>query len=183
MLWKLFKETFLLSAFTLGGGYVIVSLMQKKFVEQYGWIDEEEMLDLVAIAQSAPGAVVINTSVAVGFRLYGVLGALVTVLAAVLPPMLILMGTFFVYDSVKENTVVKVLLEGMQIGTTALVIDVVLTMVAGLYQQRNVINWGIYALSLIMALVYHINVLVIVLSMSVLGTSLKLLEKRLKRAS
>ena len=56
-LWKIFWSTFYLSAFTFGGGYVIVSLMKKKFVDEYHWIEEEEMLDLVAIAQSAPGAI------------------------------------------------------------------------------------------------------------------------------
>ena len=59
-LWKIFWSTFYLSAFTFGGGYVIVSLMKKKFVDEYHWIEEEEMLDLVAIAQSAPGAIAVN---------------------------------------------------------------------------------------------------------------------------
>ena len=57
---KLFFSTLYLSAFTFGGGYVIVTLMQKKFVDQYHWIDKDEMLDLVAIAQSAPGAIAVN---------------------------------------------------------------------------------------------------------------------------
>ena len=58
---KLFWSTLYLSAFTFGGGYVIVSLMKKKFVDELGWIDEEEMLDLVAIAQSTPGAIAVNS--------------------------------------------------------------------------------------------------------------------------
>ena len=57
---KLFISTFYLSAFTFGGGYVIVTLMKKKFVDEYHWIDENEMLDLIAIAQSAPGAIAVN---------------------------------------------------------------------------------------------------------------------------
>ena len=57
---KLFWSTLYLSAFTFGGGYVIVSLMKKKFVDELGWIDEEEMLDLVAIAQSTPGAIAVR---------------------------------------------------------------------------------------------------------------------------
>lgn len=61
--WTLFVSTFLLSAFTFGGGYVIVPLMQKKFVEDLKWIDRKEILDLVAIAQSSPGAIAINTSI------------------------------------------------------------------------------------------------------------------------
>ena len=69
VLWKLFLSTFYLSTFTFGGGYVIVSLMKKKFVDEYHWIDENEMLDLVAIAQSAPGAVAVNGAIAVGYKL------------------------------------------------------------------------------------------------------------------
>ena len=57
LLWKLFVSTLYISAFTFGGGYVIVTLMKKKFVDDYHWIEEPEMLDLIAIAQSSPGAV------------------------------------------------------------------------------------------------------------------------------
>ena len=68
---KLFCSTFYLSAFTFGGGYVIIPLMRKKFVEQYHWIEEEEMLDLTAIAQSSPGAIAVNASILIGYRLAG----------------------------------------------------------------------------------------------------------------
>ena len=66
---RLFIETFYLSAFTFGGGYMIVSLMKKKFVNEYHWIEEDEMLDLVAIAQSAPGAIAVNGAIVVGYKL------------------------------------------------------------------------------------------------------------------
>ena len=65
---KLFFSTLYLSAFTFGGGYVIVSLMRKKFVDNYHWIDEDEMLDLVAIAQSAPGPIAVNGAIVVGYK-------------------------------------------------------------------------------------------------------------------
>ena len=65
---RLFIETLYLSAFTFGGGYMIVSLMQKKFVNEYHWIEEDEMLDLVAIAQSAPGAIAVNGAIVVGYQ-------------------------------------------------------------------------------------------------------------------
>ena len=86
MLWQLFKATFLLSAFTFGGGFVIVSLMKKKFVEDLQWLEEEEMLDITAIAQSSPGPIPINASVILGYRMYGVIGSLVAVLGTALPP-------------------------------------------------------------------------------------------------
>ena len=74
MLFHLFLSTLYISAFTFGGGYVIVSLMKKKFVDDYHWIDENEMLDFVAIAQSAPGPIAINGAIVVGYRLAGMPG-------------------------------------------------------------------------------------------------------------
>ena len=67
ILWKLFISTLYLSAFTFGGGYVIVTLMKNKFVDEYHWIEENEMLDLVAIAQSSPGAIAVNGAIVIGY--------------------------------------------------------------------------------------------------------------------
>lgn len=78
-LWPLFFSTLYLSAFTFGGGYVIVSLMKKKFVDEYHWIEEDEMLDLIAIAQSAPGAIAVNGAIVVGYKLAGLPGVLLLV--------------------------------------------------------------------------------------------------------
>ena len=74
VLLKIFISTLYLSAFTFGGGYVIVTLMKKKFVDEYRWIEEDEMLDLVAIAQSAPGAIAVNGAIVVGYKLAGSAG-------------------------------------------------------------------------------------------------------------
>ena len=68
-LWKLFLSTLYISSFTFGGGFVIVTFMKKKFVDQYHWIEENEMLDLVAIAQSSPGAIAVNGAIVVGYKL------------------------------------------------------------------------------------------------------------------
>ena len=68
VLWKLFISTLYLSAFTFGGGYVIVTLIKEKFVDELHWIEEDEMLDLIAIAQSAPGAIAVNGAIVVGLQ-------------------------------------------------------------------------------------------------------------------
>ena len=73
VLFHLFISTLYLSAFTFGGGYVIVSLLKKKFVDEYHWIENDEMLDLVAIAQSAPGAIAVNGAIVVGYKLAGII--------------------------------------------------------------------------------------------------------------
>ena len=89
-LWQIFTATFTLSAFTFGGGYVIVTLMKERFVDRFQWIEEDEMLDLVALSQSAPGAMAINASIIVGYKLRGLLGALTATIGTVLPPFLII---------------------------------------------------------------------------------------------
>ena len=89
-LWILFKTCFVISACTFGGGMVIISMLQKKFVEELKWIGQEEVMDLVAIAQSCPGVMAVNTSIIIGYRIAGVAGSLITVGGTILPPMIIL---------------------------------------------------------------------------------------------
>ena len=103
LLAKLFLSTLYLSAFTFGGGYVIVTLMKKKFVDEYHWIDEQEMLDLVAIAQSSPGAIAVNGAIVVGYKLAGMAGVLTAVIATVLPPFTILTLISFCYAAFRSN--------------------------------------------------------------------------------
>lgn len=88
LLKKLFFSTLYLSTFTFGGGYVIVSLMKTKFVDELHWIDENEMLDLIAIAQSSPGAVAVNGAIVVGYKLSGIPGVICSILGAIIPPFL-----------------------------------------------------------------------------------------------
>ena len=89
-LWKLFITTLYISSFTFGGGFVIVTFMKKKFVDELHWIDEQEMLDMTALAQSAPGAIAVNAAILVGWQVEGLAGMLVAVLGTILPPMVIL---------------------------------------------------------------------------------------------
>ena len=88
--WQLFLSTFKLSACTFGGGFVIIPLMRARFVKELHWIEEEEMLDLTAIAQSSPGSIAINASILVGFHVAGIPGALITVVGSALPPLIII---------------------------------------------------------------------------------------------
>ena len=86
----LFWTDFYISAFTFGGGFVIITLMKKKFVNELHWIDEKEMLDFAAMAQSSPGAIAVNAAILVGWKLKKLSGMAAAVLGAILPPMLIL---------------------------------------------------------------------------------------------
>ena len=114
LLRKLFFSTLYLSARTFGGGYVIVTLMKKQFVDELHWIDEEEMLDLVAIAQSSPGAIAVNGAIVVGYKLAGIAGVLTAVLGTVIPPFLIIAAVSVCYQAFRSNQLVAWMLEGMQ---------------------------------------------------------------------
>ena len=87
---KLFFSMLYISAFTFGGGFVIITFMKRKFVDELGWIDEQEMLDLTALAQSSPGAIAVNAAILVGWRVGGFLGMVTAVIGTVLPPITIL---------------------------------------------------------------------------------------------
>ena len=89
LLMELFTSTLYLSAFTFGGGYVIVSLLKERFVDQLHYIDEKEMLDLVAIAQSTPGAIAVNGAIVLGYKMAGILGIIVCVIGTIIPPIVI----------------------------------------------------------------------------------------------
>ena len=115
---KLFLSTLYLSAFTFGGGYVIVTLLKKKFVDEYHWIEENEMLDLVAIAQSAPGAVAVNGAIVVGFKLAGIPGALTAIIATIIPPFVIISLISVFYAAFRSNLIISRLLEAGKIAVT-----------------------------------------------------------------
>ena len=85
-LWTLFSSMLTISAFTFGGGFVIVSLMKKKFVDTLRWLTEDEMLDMTALAQSAPGPIAVNAAILVGRRIAGVPGMLAAVAGTLIPP-------------------------------------------------------------------------------------------------
>ena len=99
---KIFISTLYLSAFTFGGGYVIVTLMKKKFVDEYHWIEEDEMLDLTAIAQSAPGAIAVNGAIVVGYKLAGMAGAVTAIIATIIPPFVIISLISVFYNAFPE---------------------------------------------------------------------------------
>ena len=167
--WKLFQSTFVLSAFTFGGGYVIVPLMRKKFVEQYQWIDEEEMLDLVAIAQSCPGAIAVNASVLIGYRVGGVLGALATVHGTSLPPLIILSVISYFYQAFRSNLYVGYALKGMQAGVAAVILDVVYTMASDVVKTKKWLPIVIMVLEFVFAYFFNINVFFIIALCAVVG--------------
>ena len=177
VLMKLFFSTLYLSAFTFGGGYVIVTLMKKKFVDEYHWIEEDEMLDLVAIAQSSPGAIAVNGAIVVGYKLAGMAGAVTAIIATIIPPFVIISLISVFYNAFRTNFLVSQMLEGMQAGVGAVIAAVVFEMGAGVVHGKNPVSMAIMVLVFLAACVLGINVVYIVIVCGLFGLARTLVQR------
>lgn len=178
ILFKLFLSTLYLSAFTFGGGYVIVTLMKKKFVDEYHWIEENEMLDLIAIAQSAPGAIAVNGAIVVGYKLAGMAGALTAIVASIIPPFLIISLVSVFYSSFRNNFVVSQMLMGMQAGVGAVIAAVVYEMANGIVRGKHPSSILIMTAAFVATCIFQVNVIYVVIICGLIGVIRTLFVKR-----
>ena len=182
ILLKLFFSTLYLSAFTFGGGYVIVTLMKKKFVDGYHWIDEEEMLDLTAIAQSSPGAIAVNGAIVVGYKLAGAAGALTAITATIIPPFFIISVVSVFYNIFRNNFFVSQMLEGMQAGVGAVIATVVYEMGSGIVRGKNAASIIIMSGAFIAGCIFNVNVVYIIIVCALIGVARTCLAKGRKKS-
>lgn len=178
VLWKIFISTLYLSTFTFGGGYVIITLMKKKFVDEYHWIEEDEMLDLVAIAQSAPGAIAVNGAIVIGYKLAGLIGALVSIIGTILPPFLIISVLSVFYNAFRSSFLISQMLEGMQAGVGAVIAAVVYEMAGGIIHNRSVLSNSIMLAAFIASCIFGLNVIYIILFCGLLGAVRGLFKRK-----
>lgn len=168
---RLFLSTLKLSACTFGGGFVIVPLMRKKFVDELGWIDEQEMLDITAIAQSSPGAIAVNASVLVGYKVAGILGALISTLGTVLPPLVIISVISLFYKAFRDNAVVNMVMAGMLCGVAAVIIDVVINMAKQIFKLKRVLPVPVMLGAFVAVRFFSVNIILIILVCGLIGAA------------
>lgn len=177
---QLFISSFYVSAFTFGGGYVIVPMMQKKFVNELQWIDEKEMMDLIAIAQALPGVMAVNTSIIVGNKLFGMKGSLISCIGTILPSFIVLSILSFFYEMFKGNEHIEVILNGMQAAAAALIISAALTMLLPVMKDNKLLNSILFAISFVFAFILKISVIYIIISALVIFILVFLITHRKK---
>ena len=158
---------------------MIVNFMRKAFVERLGWIDEDEMLDLIALAQSSPGAIAVNASILVGQRVAGFAGMAVSVLGTILPPMIILTIISFFYEAFATNKYVNLMLKGMQAGVAALILDVVFDLTINLSKRQRPVHVFMLAAAFVATFLFNVNVVFIILTAALLGVLLNLWDRKL----
>lgn len=176
-LWILFSSMLYISAFTFGGGFVIVTLMKKRFVDQLHWLDEEEMLDMTALAQSAPGPIAVNAAILAGRKIGGFAGMLAAVLGTIIPPVVILSVVSFFYTRFAQNAHVAALLRGMQAGVAAVIADVVISLGAKAL-RGGWLHGLIMALAFVATFFLNVNVVWVILGAAALGVGKLLWQKR-----
>lgn len=162
-LWILFKSMFILSACTFGGGFVIVSLMKKKYVEELKWLDEDEMLDVTAITQSAPGPLPVNASVIIGYRMAGIIGSLVGVLGTILPPMIIISIISLFYTQFRTNRYITIALQVMRAGVAAVIFDVVINLASNVCKTKRILYITMMIIAFIATYFLGISAMLIIL--------------------
>ena len=177
---KLFFSTLYISTFTFGGGFVIITFMKKKFVDELHWIDENEMLDLAALAQSSPGAIAVNAAILVGWRMAGFAGMLVAIIGTILPPMMILSVISFFYAAFASNVYVALVLKGMQAGVAAVILDVVCELGFKVLKERSAVHLLIMAAAFAATFFWGVNVIFIILAAAFAGIRLET-AKRIRR--
>lgn len=168
-LWILFKSMFLLSACTFGGGFVIVSLMKKKFVEELKWLEEDEMLDITAITQSSPGPLPVNASVIIGYRMHGIPGSLAAVLGTILPPMFVISLICVFYTEFRQNLYIAAALQVMRAGVAAVILDVTWNLAKNVWNSHSVFYTSLMALSFCGAYFFGVSAMIIILICLVIG--------------
>lgn len=122
-LWQLFWTFFKVGAFTFGGGYAMIAILEEELVAKKKWITSQDMLDIIVIAESTPGVIAVNSATSVGYRTHGVWGALVATLGVVLPSFSIIFGLSFVLSAFQDNRWYKAAFTGIQACVTILIVN------------------------------------------------------------
>lgn len=129
MYWQLFVSFLKIGAFTFGGGWAMISIIEREIVERHNWIEKDDFLDLLAIAQSLPGILAVNIATAVGDKLRGMKGGIVAAAGTILPSFLIILAiaVFLTPDMIKNNRVISSIFMGIRPAVVALIIAPVIT--------------------------------------------------------
>ena len=166
---RLFFSMLYISAFTFGGGFVIVTFLQRRCVDALTWIEEREMLDMTALAQSSPGAIAVNAAIQVGWKVAGFPGMLTAVLGTVIPPMAILSVISLFYQAFAENRYAALVLRGMQCGVAAVILDVSVSLAINVIGTRQAVHMAVMAAAFVAAFFFGVNVIWIILCAAAAG--------------
>ena len=176
---ELFITFFKIGAFTFGGGYAMIPLISREASEKKGWVTEDDILEIVAIAESTPGPIAINSATFVGYHTAGVLGSAAATLGVVLPSLIIISALSAVLPIFLEYRAVKYAFFGIRAGVLGLVIKALITMHGKM--KKDVVSY-IVAAGAFIAAVLGAPLMLVILGCAVFGlVSSLILERRTKK--
>ena len=173
---KLFIVFFKIGAFTFGGGYAMVPIIQSEVAEKRGWIKNEDILDILAISESTPGPIAINSATFVGYQVAGVLGSVMATLGVVLPSLIIISIVSYFFRQFLTFKVVKYAFLGIRAGVLALIVKAAKNMMKAC--PKNGVAYTIVALAFILTVVFDINVFAVIIGSAVTGLVYSLLVNK-----
>ena len=168
-LWTLFTTSFTISTLLMGGGYVAVPLFMRQFVEKRRWIDKEAMTDLIVIAQAAPGAIAVNISVSVGYRLARFPGALASLCGTVLPPLIIIAVVQGCYAAFIDNAALRAAFRGMNAAMAAVMVSVIVDLGRQALRHHALRSLIVMALVFFLVFVLHVSAVAVMAACLVLS--------------
>ena len=175
-LWQLFATFFKIGAFTFGGGYAMIPLIQRETVENHKWITDDDILEIIAIAESTPGPIAINSATFVGYRTAGVLGAMCATIGVVLPSFVIILAISFVLRQFQEIKAVQYAFNGIRAGVLALLFKALWTMHKK--APKGWVSYVVMAGAFLLTAFAKVNVIFVIIGCAVFGLVTSLLMKK-----
>ena len=170
ILWELFSTFFRLGAFTFGGGYAMLSLIQKEIVDNKKWATDEEVLDYYAVAQCTPGVIAVNTATFIGYKRKGTLGAALATFGVVAPSIIIITIISAVLQNFMQYEIVQHIFGGIRVAVAVLIVNAVFTM--GKKAVVDKLCTVIALLSFLVSVIFpSVSPVLIVLAAALLGIS------------
>lgn len=179
-LWQLFFTFFKIGAFTFGGGYAMIPLIQKETVEKKKWVTDDDILDIVAIAESTPGPIAINASTFIGYHVAGFWGAFFGTFGMILPSFSIILGISCILQAFESSLIVQFAFQGIRAGVLAMIIKALWTM----YQQtpKNGIACFLMTAAFLLTAFLKLNVLHVIIFCAMTGMiSSLIMERKLQK--
>lgn len=173
----IFIQFLTLSIFAFGGGTTIISMMKDRFVDRLKWISEDEMNEMLTIVLSAPGATVINISILVAYKIRGIKGVLVAVLASILPPFVTIVLLLKVYKSVSDSVIVIHMLKGIKSAAAAIIVVVVSKMTISLIKKKNPYLIALFVIFFILTRFINVNVMILMFVSVLIGIVITFIQK------
>ena len=164
---ELFATFFKIGAFTFGGGYAMIPIIKEEVVTKRHWMEDSDILDIVAIAESTPGPIAINTATFVGKKTAGTLGAAAATFGTVLPSFIIIFAISSVLRQFEELTAVKYAFAGIRAAVLVLIFQGLLSMYRA--RPKGKMEYLLMALSFLITVIFDFNVLVIIVSCALIG--------------